>query len=149
VLAKLIRVRGISSRSHHAQERGTALILIPAIALIVILAAALVIDSAIGFTAKRDLNEAVAAAANDAANALAEDSVFGSGVIRVDRAEAERLATAALRARMESVVVTQVDGQPVVDIVVSGTADRLFGAVVGAEAQWNLTTRARGTAHEN
>jgi hypothetical protein len=140
-----------------SHEQGSAMILIPALAIIVVLAAGLVLDSAIGFTAKRDLVEAAAAAANDAANAVADEDLYNSGQTLLRPELVEDLAAASLRARTSELGPVQLrsarlipgSNPPQVEIVAAGQADRLFSRITKSTPTWNFTTTVRGTAREN
>ena len=57
-------------------ERGSTLLLFPAALLVMIALAAITVDSAIAFLARRELVNATAAAANDAATEALSDSSF-------------------------------------------------------------------------
>ena len=74
-------------------ERGSALMLIPAGVLVLLVLAAIAIDSAVVFLAQRDLNTRAAAAANDIAAMLVDDESFyrgGGKVAVVDETAADR-----------------------------------------------------------
>jgi Flp pilus assembly protein TadG len=60
-------------------ERGSTLLLFPAAVLIMVALAAITVDSAIGFLAQRELVNATAAAANDAATEALSDTSFYQG----------------------------------------------------------------------
>jgi len=57
-------------------ERGSTLLLFPAAVLIVVVLAAIVVDSSIAFLGERELAQATAAAANDAATEAIDDRAF-------------------------------------------------------------------------
>ena len=63
----------------HRREDGTTLLLFPAALLIMVALAAMTVDSAIAFLAQRQLVNATAAAANDAATAALSDRSFYEG----------------------------------------------------------------------
>ena len=57
-------------------DRGSALMLIPAGVLVLLVLAAIAVDSAVVFMAQRELNNRAAAAANDIAGMLVDDEAF-------------------------------------------------------------------------
>lgn len=74
-------------------ERGSALMLIPAGVLVLLVLAAIALDSAVIFMAHRELNNRAAGAANDIAAMLVDDESFyrDGGAIRVvDEGAADR-----------------------------------------------------------
>ncbi len=73
-------------------ERGSILLLFPAAVLIVLVLAAITVDSSIAFLAQRELANATAAAANDAATT----AVDGQAFYRDDRIELDPYAVAAV-----------------------------------------------------
>lgn len=84
-----------------SRERGSVLMLMPAAVLILVILGAIAVDSAVVFLAERELVNATAAAANDAAAAAVSDSAFyGSGEVVIDPAVAEQVAAEALRLRL-------------------------------------------------
>jgi hypothetical protein len=137
-------------------ERGSALVLIPAMTLIVLLVAGLMIDSAIGFAAKRDLVEAASAAANDAANGIDDATLFEGSEIRLDQEVASRLGAESFRARtsgltdarLESTRLITLDGRPAVRVVATATAPRLFAVLLG-DASWELRAEVTGVTRED
>ncbi len=136
-------------------EQGSALALIPVLAMIVIFASALVIDSSIGFTAKRALVDVASAAANDAANGLQSDTLFESGAVRLDARLVDQIARQSVAAhgdglqdiQLVSAQITSRDGRPAVRVVVTGTATKVFG--LDGEKQWNLTATAVSVTRED
>jgi Flp pilus assembly protein TadG len=145
-----------STTCGHRKERGSALVLIPALTLIVLLVAGLIIDSAIGFAAKRDLVEAVSAAANDAANGFNDESFFAEGGVALDHALVSRLgaesfrarSTGLVKARFESASITTVDGRPAVRVVATATAPRLFSVLVGDDS-WELRAEVTSVTRDD
>jgi hypothetical protein len=88
------------ARPERPAEGGSTLLLMPAAVLIVIVLGAISVDFAIVFLAERELSNATAAAANDAAGAaVAEEPFYRSGEVRIDAAVARRVAEEAMAAR--------------------------------------------------
>ncbi len=142
-------------RGHWSEERGSALVLIPVLVLVIVLAAGLVVDSAVAFSAKRDLVEAASAASNDAANALQDDPLYASGSIDLDSEKVQRMAAAAVDVRVDGVedirvkaaTVSIVRGRPVVTVTVTGRARPIFGVLPGVDS-FELVATASSTAWE-
>ncbi len=139
-------------------ERGSALLLVPVMVLILILAAGLTVDSAIAFTAKRDLVEAASAAANDAATSISEDMAFQSGQLDMDMGSAEQRAKAAVSVRSNNLAsgisvtdVSMVDRNgPAIQVTVAGTARFIFAkAIPGRSSTLSLTATATASLQES
>lgn len=116
-------------------DRGSAVLLVPALVLIGIVLSAIAVDSAIALQAERDLSALVAAAANDAAGAaLADAAFYEEGRIRIDPAAARRAAAAAVAARtphpVDGLDVRVEVGATTVRVTATGTVDRLFAAAI-------------------
>lgn len=75
------------------RERGSVLMLMPAAVLILLILGAIAVDAAVVHLGQRQLANAVAAAANDAAGAALSDAAFyGDGRLTVDPARARSVA---------------------------------------------------------
>lgn len=98
-------------------ERGSALMLMPAAALILILLASIAVDFAIAFLGRRELVGLAAAAANDAATvAVSRDPLNASGAVVVDPGAAEAYVRDYIDARRAT---SPVENLQVVDVVVT------------------------------
>ncbi|GEM_PF-1265454 len=139
-----------------AEERGSALMLMPAAVLVVIVLSAIAVDGALAFMGRRELSAAAAAAANDAVVAALSERGFyeACGDLSLDPAAAQRVAerTFALRASdayaLESVDaavgVAPGGGEVQVRVEATGTVERVFTpALLGGGAQ---RVRAAGEA---
>ena len=138
-----------------AEDRGSALMLMPAAVLVVIVLSAIAVDGALAFMGRRELSAAAAAAANDAVVAALSERGFyeACGDLSLDPAAAQRVAerTFALRAseayRLEAVeatVGTAPGGGPQVRVEATGAVERVFTpALLGGGAQ---RVRAGGEA---
>jgi Flp pilus assembly protein TadG len=85
-----------------AGERGSSLLLFPAGILIVMVLAAIAVDTSIAFMGQRELANATAAAANDAAGRAVDNAAFyRQGRIELDPAAVESLAVAEVRAAVD------------------------------------------------
>lgn len=139
-----------------ADERGSALMLMPAAVLVVIVLSAVAVDGALAFMGRRELSAAAAAAANDAVVAALSERGFyeACGDLDLDAAAAQRVAerTFALRASdayaleaVEAAVGVAPDGGAVrVRVEATGTVERvLTPALLGGRGQ---RVRAAGEA---
>jgi Flp pilus assembly protein TadG len=112
-------------------ERGSVLILVPAAVLVLVVLGAIAVDSAVAFLGQREVSNAAAAAANDAAGAALSDSAFyGSGTLVVDPVAARTVAVRAVSARLSrGVEVESVDVEvagPSVCVTVRGRVPYVF-----------------------
>jgi len=121
-------------------QRGSTLLLFPAATLIVVALAAVTVDSAIAFMAQRQLANATAAAANDAATeALSNASFYQQARIELSRSAVESIAVSRVMAlvdaaRHHGLSVTAEASPPVgagctwtVRVRASSRVDELFG----------------------
>lgn len=119
-------------RQVDSPERGSALMLMPAAVLVLFLLASLAVDSALVWTAQRELANRAAAVANDvAATAIDDDHFYRSGEVQLDRAEAEVILADHLASERDgslhsiSVTALHLDGRTV-RLSLSGRADGIF-----------------------
>ena len=77
-------------------ERGSALVLVPAITLVVFALAGMAVDLSALHSAHRSLHRSVSAAADDAAAMLDQRHLQLTGEVRLDPAAAQRVAAAHL-----------------------------------------------------
>jgi Flp pilus assembly protein TadG len=78
------------------------LLLFPAAVLVVVVLAAVAVDSTIAFLGERELANATAAAANDAAaQAVSDPAFYQGGRIELDPATVERVAVTRVRASLD------------------------------------------------
>ena len=140
------------------RQRGSTLLLFPAALLIMMALAAITVDSAIAFMAQRQLVNATAAAANDAATRALSDRAFYEG----DRIELTQSAVEAIAvdrvfqlvdpARHHGLNVTAEASAPAgagcswtVRVNASSRVDELFGrAMPGSSGQ--VAVHAQSTA---
>lgn len=85
------------------RQRGSVLLLFPAAVLVVVVLAAITVDSSIAFLAQRELANATAAAANDAATM----AVDGRAFYRDDRVELDPYAVEAVAAERVRLAIDQ------------------------------------------
>lgn len=135
-------------------ERGSVLMLMPAAVLVFLVLGALCVDYGAVFVAERDLSNAAAAAANDAAaQAIDLERFYRTGELVVDRSRATEVARASVTAKgldhLEPVVEdVQVVGATVT-VTVAGRARHLFaGAVPGGSDHVEVRSRAEAEAEE-
>ncbi len=139
---------------NRADQRGSALLLIPAGVLIVLLLGALVVDTAVVFLAEREAEATASAAANDlAALALDEAELRTTGRYVLDpyaltdledivrRTALDRLSS-AFEPGSTTVTISVLD-DAVIEVRVTGRARRIIG-VLGAGPR-DVGAVARGT----
>lgn len=88
-----------TSRSAPAEagERGTALVMVPALALVLVVLGAIAVDLGVAHAAQRSAVRVATAAADDAAGMIDRRAVQADGVVRIDPVAAERVARARIR----------------------------------------------------
>jgi hypothetical protein len=87
---------GATHRPGHVDERASALVLAPALVLVLIVLGGMAVDLALVRSARRALDDSVAAAADDAAGMLDERRLLVDGTVLIDPAAARRVAEARL-----------------------------------------------------
>ena len=139
-------------------ERGSTLLLFPAAMLIMVALAAMTVDSAIGFLAQRQLQNASAAAANDAATeAMSDRAFYEANRVELSPSAVEDVAVARMhalidQARHHDLVVDAEAVAPAaagctwtVRVFASCRVDELFGkAMPGSTGQ--VAVRAQSVA---
>jgi Flp pilus assembly protein TadG len=139
------------------RQRGSTLLLFPAALLIMVALAAITVDTAIAFQAQRELANATAAAANDAATQALSDRAFylddriELSSDAVQRVAIERASLLLDENRHHDLVVDAMatPGAPgcawTVEVTASSRVDELFGrAMPGSDGQ--VAVRAVSTA---
>ena len=140
------------ARVSRGVERGSALALVPAGFLVLIILAAITVDSAVAFLGQRQLGDALAAAANDAAGAaISNSSFYGSGEVVIDPTAATAVICQTVAAqdsglhqmRLQIAVAGAVIG-------VRGTAqvDEVFGRALPGLHDHEVSAVATATAAE-
>ena len=138
------------------RERGSTLLLFPAALLIMVALAAMTVDSAIAFLAQRELINATAAAANDAATqALSDSSFYEDNRIELSAAAVEAIAVDRvfavvdtgrhrdLTVTAEAVAPTAAGCAWTVRVAASSTVDELFGkAMPGSSGTAAVSARS-------
>ena len=124
--------------------------LFPAAVLIVVFLASLSVDSALVFLGQRELANAAAAAANDAAAALAVDGYFEAGTYRLDDEGIARFGKVAIDFRRHdrvSDVVVQFErvDQTHVRVSLSGSVHLIFRKAIPGTAD-TVSIRASAIA---
>jgi hypothetical protein len=124
----------------------------PAAVLVLVILGAIAVDSGAVFLAQRELVDAAAGAANDAAGAALEDAAFyrGGGTLAIDAQHAQRVAEAGVAARAPRGMTLL--GRPSVHVAgrqvcveLRASVPRIFGrALPGGDAV--VTARATATA---
>lgn len=140
------------------RQQGSTLLLFPAALLIMVALAAITVDTAIAFMAQRQLANATAAAANDAASRALSDRAFYQGdsiellPSAVETVAMDRVHQLIDEARHHGLVVTAAASPPAaagcswtVTVTASSSVDELFGrAMPGSSGQ--VAVRAESTA---
>lgn len=133
------------------RERGSALLLVPAGVLVLVTLAAIAVDAAVVFLAERELGNASAAAANDAAAAaLADAPFYTTGEIVIDASRAGAVAAESVAARVPRGL--ELTGPPAVEVAgrqvcvtVEARVRRIFARAIPGVAH-EAVVRARSTA---
>ena len=138
-----------------ADERGSVLMLMPAAVLIFIVLGALCVDYGAVYVAQRDLANAGAAAANDAATQSIDLDVFyATGDVVLDERRAEDVARRSVAAKgldhlapvVEDVAI---DGTSVT-VTIRGRASHIFAkAVPGGKDHVDVRTSSQAEAEES
>ncbi len=116
--------------SDQGRQRGSVLMLVPAAVLVLVVLGAIAVDFSVAFLGQRELTNAAAAAANDAATAISESTFYeggdgtGAGTVRVDEDQSRRVVDRALLARAPRGVV-------VVEKVVAASGSQVCVALRG------------------
>lgn len=92
-------------------DRGSALMLMPAAVLVMVVLGSLVVDFSLVGVRQRELQNAAAAAANDAATAALDRDALRAGELVLDRDRAREVVAASFAARQ-----TRVEGEPAIEI---------------------------------
>jgi Flp pilus assembly protein TadG len=139
------------------RERGSVLLLMPAGVLVLLVLGAIAVDFSLVHLAQRELADAAAAAANDAAVAgLDEGAFYGAGRLHVDQRRARSVAAASWAVRsaafldggLERVDVSTVAGEQVqVTVTARATVEMIFSkALPGAPQRRSVRAVAVATA---
>lgn len=138
-----------------ADERGSVLMLMPAVVLVLVVLGGISVDSATVFLAQRELVSAAAAAANDAAAAAMDDaSFYEDGDVVIDPARAREVAIASVAARAARGMTLTSDPEVTVvgdriEVVVHAEVPLVFApAVPGVSRSVAVTAVATATAVE-
>jgi Flp pilus assembly protein TadG len=116
-------------------QRGSVLLLLPAAVLVFLILGALCVDFGMAYSAERQLSNAAAAAANDAATQAVDlDHLYATGDVRLRPERASQVATASVAAkrleRLDAAVGSvEVDGN-LVRVTVTGRAHYIFAKAV-------------------
>jgi Flp pilus assembly protein TadG len=130
--------------------------LMPAAVLVFVVLGAIAVDFAVAFLAERQVSNAAAAAANDAAGAaLDRDRVYEDGALRLDPAAAATVGRSSVAAagldhlRDLNVTVEVAPGDPTVTVTVTARAGYVFAkALPGGPDGVTVAASATATAEE-
>ena len=126
------------------------LLLIPAAVLVLVMLASIAVDSAVVFLGQRELADAAAAAARDAATAVSASRFYAGGVVAVDPDQADSVARAAIAAHdirgvvLSEPVTVSVAGRQVC-VSLTGRVDRVVARSIPGIPR-RVSVRARSTA---
>jgi Flp pilus assembly protein TadG len=139
------------STTRARRQRGSVLMLMPAAVLVLVVLASIAVDFAIVGMGARELHNAAAAAANDAATAALSSEGLRSGETWVDTAAAQRVAARSLAARgivldAPPQVSVSLDGREVT-VTLRATYDYVFApAIPGAPDEFHVEATATARA---
>ena len=137
-------------------ERGSVLVLMPAAVLVFVVLGAIAVDFAVVFLAEREVSNAAAAAANDAAGAALDHGRFyADGSLRLDPGAAGTIARASVGAAgldhlngLDTRVSVSA-AEPVVEVTVSARVGFVFAkALPGGPEDARVSASATATAEE-
>jgi Flp pilus assembly protein TadG len=127
------------------RERGSVLILIPALVLVLLVLGAIAVDASVAYLARRQLDDFTASAADRAAaSAFDKASFYGSGDVRIDPTAAEAVVaqeeSAAVRGGLDIVSVTVSVGPTGQSVTVAAVARArtVFGLAVGGRQTFTV-----------
>ena len=141
----------MTPRATRSAESGSVLALVPAGFLVLILLGALAVDSAVAYLGQQQLRDALTAAANDAAGAAIDNSLFyRQGRVVIDSSEAQHVVCQSVAAQHFS----QLHGVRVwvttqgADISVQGraTVDAVFGRALPGFGARTVSARVDAVA---
>lgn len=147
----MLMARILGGQRRRDSESGSVLALVPAGFLVLVLLGALAVDSAVAYLGQQQLHDALAAAANDAAGAAIDNTLFyRGGQVELNGSTAETVVCESVDAQHFSQlhqvqVWVAVNGA---DITVSGTAvvDGVFGRALPGFAKRTVSARVDAVA---
>jgi hypothetical protein len=127
------------------------MVLVPAGFLVLLLLAAIAVDSAGGFLAQRQLTDALAAAANDAATAgLDNGAYYATGLLELVPAASAVVVCNSLAAQddgdLHHVVVALGVSGPVIELRGTADVDEIFGRLIPHFGWRQVTAEVRADA---
>ncbi|HWG73530.1 MAG TPA: hypothetical protein VG184_05705 [Acidimicrobiales bacterium] len=134
-------------------ERGSALVLVPAGFLVLVMLAAMAVDSAVAFLGQRQLADALAAAANDAASAaIADPSFYASGAVVIDPVRADQVVCQTVAAQSDGdlhhVVLAVAVAGAAVGVRGDAEVDEVFGRALPGLHQRHVSALAVAVASQ-
>lgn len=132
-------------------ERGSVLVLVPVGFLVLILLGAMAVDAAVAFLGQRQLADATAGAANDAATAsLGNGAFYNTGALIIDPNAAASLVCRSLSAQgnngLHNVsLAIAIDG-PVITVRAHARVDAVFGRLVPGFGHHDVSAEATAAA---
>lgn len=141
------------SSSAGRSERGSVLVLVPVGFLVVMLLGAIAVDSAAAYLGQRQLTDALAAAANDAATAgISNATFYRSGRVTLDLATIEAIACRSIEAQddggLHDLHLAAGVAGTVVELRASAEVDAVFGRMVPGFATRRVSAEAVAQAEE-
>jgi uncharacterized membrane protein len=138
------------------RERGSALILMPAVVVVMLILGAIAVDSAIAYLGHRQLEDFTASVADQAAaGALDQGSFYNGGRVRLDPSLVGAIVRQAWSAQNGSGGLTITSVTPsyspddrTVTITASGRVHDVFGPAVSSHTVVDLVARSSATVEE-
>jgi uncharacterized membrane protein len=133
------------------RERGSVLILVPALVLVVLILGAIAVDSAVAYLGHRELQDFSTSVAQQVATATLSQASFyeNGGAVEIDETKAAAIISQAVQAQNATGGLTHLtvapptfpDPQTVV-IRATATVDNVFAPAVGGHATTTITAEA-------
>jgi len=135
----------VTARQREHPERGSVLLLLPAVVLVLLILGAIAVDSSVAYLTRRELADFTAGAADRAAaTALDRPAFYGSGTVRVDPGVAAAVVAAAEAGAVHgglditSVSVTVGATGQSVTVTAAALAHTVFGVAAGGRRTFTV-----------
>jgi hypothetical protein len=132
-------------------DRGSVLALVPAAFLVLLILAGIAVDSAAAYLGQRQLSDALAGAANDAAGAaLSRSAFYSSGEVTIDPGTAATVVCQSLAAsadgNLHNVSVSIAVEGPLIGVRGAATVNEIFGRLLPGLHQRQVSAVATAVA---
>jgi len=147
---------GSTARSVGTGQRGSVLMLVPALVLVLLVLGAIAVDSAGSWLGHRELVDFATSAADTAANQAIDRSVFygANGTLRIDPVIAQRVVDRLRSAEtgggltvLSATAAVSPDGRTVT-VVATGLVHHLFAGAVGGRGESIVRAAAQAVLQE-